>query len=93
VPAPRLIWVHGQWSGDMMMDWVPDMCGLPKRVRPLILSGASTQHSGGGRRRAGAGRGHQLMFAGHARNASLGGYLLGLATGGASAASPSSRRV
>jgi hypothetical protein len=53
--------VHGQWSGDMMMDWVPNMCGLPKRVRPLILSGASTQHSGGGSRRAGAGRGHQLM--------------------------------
>jgi hypothetical protein len=23
-----------------MMDWVPDRCGLPKRVRPLILSGA-----------------------------------------------------
>jgi hypothetical protein len=24
-PAPSLIWVHGQWSGDMMMDGVPDV--------------------------------------------------------------------
>ena len=23
VPAPSLIWVHGQWSGDMMIDGVP----------------------------------------------------------------------
>ena len=32
VPAPSLIWVHGRWSGDMMMDGVPgvragDGCG------------------------------------------------------------------
>ena len=80
VPAPRLIWVHGQWSGDMVMDVVPDMCGLPKRVRPLILSGASTQHRGGGRgRECGSWpRASADLWARHARNASLGGYLLGL---------------
>ena len=59
VPAPSLIWVHGPWSGDMMIDWVPDMCGLPKKVRPLVLSGASTQHRGGDRRHSGASRRHQ----------------------------------
>ena len=50
VPAPSLIWVHGQWSGDMMIDGVPDVCGLPKRVRPLNLSGKSTQQRGGDKR-------------------------------------------
>ncbi len=48
VPAPSLIWVHGQWSGDMMMDGVPDVRAV-EGVRPLILSGTSTQHRGGGR--------------------------------------------
>ena len=27
VPAPSLIWVHGQWSGDMMIDGVPGVRG------------------------------------------------------------------
>ena len=36
VPAPSLIWVHGQWSGDMMMDGVPDVRAA-EGVRPLIL--------------------------------------------------------
>jgi len=49
VPAPSLIWVHGQqWSGDMMMDGVPDVRAV-ERVRPLNLSGTSTQQRGGGR--------------------------------------------
>jgi hypothetical protein len=48
VPAPSLIWVHGQQSGDMMIDGVPGVQAV-KGVRPLILSGASTQHRGGGR--------------------------------------------
>jgi hypothetical protein len=25
VPTPSLIWVHGQWSGDMMIDGGPDV--------------------------------------------------------------------
>jgi hypothetical protein len=43
VPAPSLIWVHGQqWSGDMMMDGVPGVRAV-EGVRPLNLSGTSTQ--------------------------------------------------
>ena len=61
VPAPSLIWVHGQWSGDMMMDGVPDV-RAGKGVRPLNLSGKSTQQRGGDRRPAGADRGHQLKY-------------------------------
>jgi len=59
VPAPSLIWVHGYWSGDMMIDGVPGVRAA-EGVRPLILSGKSTQQRGGDRRTAGAGRGHQL---------------------------------
>jgi len=59
VPAPSLIWVHGRGSGDMMMDGVPGVRAA-KGVRPLSLSGKSTQQRGGDRRPAGAGRGHQL---------------------------------
>src|SRR6185436_13531818 len=54
----ELIWVHGQWSGDMMMDGVPDV-RAGKGVRPLNLSGKSTQQRGGDRRPAGAGRRHR----------------------------------
>ena len=61
VPAPSLIWVHGQWSGDMMMDGVPGVRAA-EEVRPLNLSGKSTQQRGGGRRRAGADRRHQLKY-------------------------------
>jgi hypothetical protein len=43
----------------MMMDGVPDVRAADG-VRPLILSGKSTQQRGGDRRAAGAGRGHQL---------------------------------
>ena len=57
----ELIWVHGQWSGDMMMDGVPDV-RAGKGVRPLNLSGKSTQQRGGDRRPAGADRGHQLKY-------------------------------
>jgi hypothetical protein len=62
VPAPSLIWVHGHWSGDMMMDGVPGVRAADG-VRPLNLSGKSTQHSGGGDRKSkGAGRRHQRMY-------------------------------
>jgi len=43
----------------MMMDGVPGVRAA-KGVRPLSLSGKSTQQRGGDRRPAGAGRGHQL---------------------------------
>ena len=59
VPAPSLIWVHGRKSGDMMIDGVP---GVREWVRPLILSGTSTQQPGGGRSLAGADRRHQLIY-------------------------------
>ena len=71
----ELIWVHGQWSGDMMIDGVPDVRAV-KGVRPLILSGASTQHRGGGRT-AGAGRRHQRSYGQGTRTTHLGGHLLG----------------
>ena len=45
VPAPSLIWVHGQESGDMMIDGVPDVRAA-EGVRPLSLSGKSTQRGG-----------------------------------------------
>ena len=62
VPAPSLIWVHGRRSGDMMIDGVPDVRAA-EGVRPLNLSGKSTQHSGGGDRKTkGAGRRHQRMY-------------------------------
>jgi hypothetical protein len=50
-------------SGDMMMDGVSDMRAA-NGVRPLILSGKSTQQRGGDRGGAGAGRGHQLKWQG-----------------------------
>jgi hypothetical protein len=59
VPAPSLIWVHERGSGDMMIDGVPGVRAA-EGVRPLILSGKSTQQRGGGRKIAGAGRRHQL---------------------------------
>ena len=61
VPAPSLIWVHGRGSGDMMMDGVPDVRAA-EEVRPLILSGTSTQQRGGYRTIAGADRRHQLSY-------------------------------
>ena len=61
VPAPSLIWVHGRWSGDMMIDGVPDV-RVAEDVRSLNLFGKSTQQWGGDRGLAGAGRGHQLMY-------------------------------
>jgi hypothetical protein len=61
VPAPSLIWVHGRGSGDMMIDGVPDVRAA-EGVRPLILSGKSTQQRGGDRKTAGAGRRHQLLY-------------------------------
>ena len=61
MPAPSLIWVHGQWSGDMMMDGVPDVRAT-EEVRPLNLSGKSTQQWGGDRITKGAGRRHQRMY-------------------------------
>ena len=60
VPAPSLIWVHGRWSGDMMMDGVPDVRAV-EGVRPFILSGTSTHQRGGDRTLQGAGRRHQRM--------------------------------
>ena len=60
----------------MMMDGVPDVRAA-EGVRPLSLSGKSTQQRGGDRNLAGAGRRHQLkLWAGHVRNAWLGGHLL-----------------
>jgi len=61
VPAPSLIWVHGRGSGDMMIDGVSDVRAA-EGVRPLSLSGKSTQQRGGDRNLAGAGRGHQLLY-------------------------------
>ena len=61
VPAPSLIWVHGRGSGDMMIDGVPDVRAA-EEVRPLILSGKSTQQQGGDRTIAGAGCRHQLSY-------------------------------
>ncbi|MGH3576258.1 MAG: hypothetical protein ACRDU0_01675, partial [Mycobacterium sp.] len=60
VPAPSLIWVHGRSSGDMMMDGVPGVRAT-EGVRPLNLSGKSTQQWGGDGIVAGAGRRHQRM--------------------------------
>ena len=93
VPAPSLTWVHGRKSGDMMIDGVPDV-RVTEGVRPLNLSGKSTQQRGGDRALAGADRGHQLINGqgtsatqGEAATASDSG------TGSARAASPSSRSV
>ncbi|MDT5131408.1 MAG: hypothetical protein QOE41_719 [Mycobacterium sp.] len=46
----------------MMMDGVPDVRAVEGVVRPLILSGKSTQQRGGDRNLAGAGRRHQRMY-------------------------------
>jgi len=75
VPAPSLIWVHGRGSGDMMMDGVPGVRAA-KGVRPLSLSGKSTQQRGGDRRPAGAGRGHQLKCGQGTRTTHLSGHPL-----------------
>jgi hypothetical protein len=61
VPAPNLIWVHGPGSGDMMINGVPDV-RVTEGVRPLNLSGKSTQRWGGDRNTTGAGRRHQRMY-------------------------------
>jgi hypothetical protein len=61
VPAPSLIWVHGRVSGDMMIDGVPDVRAT-EEVRPLNLSGKSTQQRGGDRNAKGAGRRHQRKY-------------------------------
>jgi hypothetical protein len=45
----------------MMMDGVPDVRAA-EGVRPLNLSGKSTQQRGGDRIMAGAGRRHQRMY-------------------------------
>ena len=60
----------------MMMDGVPGVRAA-KGVRPLSLSGKSTQQRGGDRRPAGAGRGHQLKCGQGTRTTHLGGHLLG----------------
>jgi hypothetical protein len=75
----------------MMIDGVPD---TRAGVRPLILSGKSTQQRGGDRNLKGAGRRHQRMFgqgtcATHSQAATWCGRLSGIA----SAASPSSSSV
>ena len=75
MPAPSLIWVHGRGSGDMMMDGVPDV-RAGEGVRPLILSGKSTQQRGGDRNLAGAGRRHRYGQ-GTCATHGLGGHLLG----------------
>ena len=48
-------------SGDMMIDGVPDV-GACEGVRPLNLSGKSTQQRGGDRKPTGAGRWHQRSY-------------------------------
>jgi hypothetical protein len=45
----------------MMIDGVPDVRAA-EGVRPLILSGKSTQQRGGDRISEGAGRRHQLLY-------------------------------
>jgi hypothetical protein len=59
----------------MMMDGVPGVRAAEK-VRPLSLSGKSTQPRGGDRRPAGAGRGHQLKCGQGTRTTHLGGHPL-----------------
>ena len=59
----------------MMIDGVPDVRAA-EGVRPLSLSGRSTQHRGGGRT-AGAGRRHQRSYGQGTRTTHLGGHLLG----------------
>jgi hypothetical protein len=77
----------------MMMDGVPDVRAA-EVVRPLNLSGKSTQQRGGDRSLKGAGRRHQRIYgqgtqATHDQAATPSSW----ATGIAKAASPSSRRV
>jgi hypothetical protein len=45
----------------MMIDGVPDVRAAEGVVRPLNLSGKSTQQRGGDRNTTGAGRKHQLI--------------------------------
>jgi len=75
----------------MMIDGVP---GVRAGVRPLNLSGKSTQQRGGDRNAKGAGRRHQRMY-GQGTSATHGQAATssGPGTGIARAASPSSRRV
>ncbi len=59
----------------MMMDGVPGVRAA-KGVRPLSLSGKSTQQRGGDRRPAGAGRGDQLKCGQGTRTTHLSGHPL-----------------
>jgi hypothetical protein len=54
----------------MMIDGVPDV-RVAEEMRPLILSGKSTQQRGGDRTMTGAGRRHQLIY-GQGRRAAHG---------------------
>jgi hypothetical protein len=77
----------------MMMDGVPDVRAV-KGVRPLNLSGKSTQQrQGGDRKPAGAGRRHQLKYGQGTRTTHLGGHLVRFGDRQRQGASPSSRRV
>ncbi len=93
VPAPSLIWVHGRWSGDMMIDGVPDV-RVADEVRPLNLSGKSTQQRGGDRKLKGADRRHQLIYGqGTCATHDQAATSWRSGTGSVKAASPSSRRL
>ena len=75
VPAPSLIWVHGQWSGDMMIDGVPDVRGCQRGAAAHSFRGV---HPAQGWRQdcAGAGRRHQRSYGQGTRTTHLGGHLL-----------------
>ena len=65
----------------MMMDGVPDVRAA-EGVRPLNLSGKSTQQRGGDRNTQGSWpQASADVWAGHERNAWLGGHLLGFGDG------------
>lgn len=94
VPAPSLIWVRGRWSGDMMIDGVPDVSGSPTKVRPLNLSGKLTPQRGGDRNLKGADRRHQLIYGqGTCAMHDQATTSWRSGTGSVKAASPSSRRL
>ena len=80
-------------SGDMMIDGVPDVRAA-EEVRPLSLSGKSTQQRGGDSETAGAGRWNQRIC-GQGTSATHGqaATSCGRVAGTARAASPSSRSV
>jgi hypothetical protein len=76
----------------MMIDRVPD-ARAGEGVRPLNLSGKSTQQRGGNRNLKGADRRHQLYGQGTCATHGQAATSSGWGMGSANAVSPSSRRL